>query len=150
MRVKDIQSVAAQIPTVAIAEDKKGSGSFEREFNRRMTHYGNLEYEKYVKELQDKIAKQGELIGQKADIAAYQKYRELIIELLNQTASNAYALGKSEKFDSRGRHKVFMVIRLVNKKLDELASQILNDEQDRLTMLNLVDDIRGMLVDLFL
>lgn len=150
MRVKDIQSVTAQIPSITIAEDKKGRGSFEREFNRRMTHYSNLEYEKYVKELQDRIVTQGELIGQKADIAAYQKYRELIVELLNQTASNAYALGKSEKFDSRGRHKVFMVIRLVNKKLDELASQILEEEHDRITTLNLVDDIRGLLVDLFL
>lgn len=150
MRIKDVSNTAISTSRVAVAEDRRGSGQFSREFNRHMAHLDRAEHEKYVRELSEKIAKQGEIVSQKVDLAEFQKYRELITELINQAASGAFAYFKTEKFDARGRHKIFALIRTVNKKLDELAAEILKQEADNIKLLSLVDDIRGMLVDLMM
>jgi len=100
-------------------------------------------------ELTERIYKQGEIVGTKADLNEFQKYRALISELLNETVSNAYEFTKTSQFDSIGRQKVFALIRKVNKSLDALAAEILKNEADTLTMMSLVEDIRGLLVDLY-
>lgn len=150
MRIKDVSKPAIETSRIAVAEDRRSGGQFNHEFQRHMAHLDHAEHEKYVKELSQQITRQGEIVSQKVDLAEFQKYRELITELINQAASGAFAFHKIDKFDARGRHKVFALIRIVNKKLDELAAEILKQESDNIKMLNLVDDIRGMLVDLMM
>ena len=119
-------------------------------FARQMTKHSEAQYQHYIQDLQERIQKQGERLKQKADLKALQEYRQLISELLGEASSNAYACIKSRTFDSKGRHKVFFVIRSVNQKLEELAAAIFSDQKDNLKLLQMVDDIKGMLVDLFM
>ncbi len=149
MRIKDIQQVPPGSQRLGVVDDKRNAGGFEQEFQRRQHDTSTAEYEKYIRDLTEKIHQQGKLVSGKADIAEFQKYRALITELLNETVSNAYSFCKTSQFDARGRHKVFAIIRKVNKHLDELAAEILQKEADSITLLGLVDDIRGLLVDLF-
>jgi uncharacterized protein YaaR (DUF327 family) len=53
-------------------------------------------------------------------------------------------------FDAKGRHKVNFVIRTINENLEELTREILSEQQDNLRILQMVDDIRGLLIDLFM
>jgi uncharacterized protein YaaR (DUF327 family) len=52
--------------------------------------------------------------------------------------------------DRRGRHKVFAVIKKVNEELDDLTREVLTDEKDRIKILKKLDDIKGLILDLFL
>jgi uncharacterized protein YaaR (DUF327 family) len=138
------------VPRIQPVEERRGGETAQHGFLRHMSTMQDAEYQEYIHDLSDRITRQGERLGEKVDIAEFQKYRELISELFNETASNSYLFCKSDKFDSRGRHKVFTVIRKVNQRLDEIAEMILKNEADNLSMLDAVDDIRGMLVDMFL
>ena len=40
------------------------------------------------------------------------------------------------------------MIRQVNKNLDELAQALLAEEQDQITILSKIDEIRGLLLDI--
>ena len=122
----------------------------EVSFRREMTRLGAAEYDKHIQKMTEKIFEQGERVAKKADITELQKYREMITELLNETVSNSYEFDKSANLDRRGRHRVFATINHVNEKLDELTKEILEGQKDNLILLDKVDDIRGMLVDLFL
>ena len=42
------------------------------------------------------------------------------------------------------------MIRTINEKLEELTREILSEQQDNLRILQMVDDIRGLLIDLFM
>ena len=149
MRIKDVPMVLGNTLPASAPEEKKVSTGFAQEFSRRRHDTETAEYQEYLKELQRKIGEQGERVSDKADIAEFYKYRALISELLNEAVSNAYAFSKTSQFDARGRHKVFALIRRVNGKLDELAAEILKNESEHLRLLNLVEDIRGLLVDLY-
>ena len=41
------------------------------------------------------------------------------------------------------------MVRLVDEKLDQIASELLKDEQDMLLIMNNIDEIRGLLLDIF-
>ncbi len=150
MRIKDMPKVAVDAPRLVSVEEKRSGDGFSHQFQRHMSDVQTAEYEAYISDLTEKVFRQGKLLGEKVDFAEFQKYRELIMQLFHETASNSYVFSKTDKFDSRGRHKVFTMIRNVNKRLDELAKLVLEKEADNIQLLDIMDDIRGMLVDMFL
>jgi uncharacterized protein YaaR (DUF327 family) len=78
------------------------------------------------------------------------RYRALVSDLLSEVVSHAYAFNKENAFDPRGRRKVYATIQKINEKLEELAKDILQGNQDALRILSMIDDIRGLIVDIFL
>ena len=150
MRVHDIKRASSGLKASTTGEGKKAGFEQQRAFERELTTLSRENHRRQIVSLVDEITAQGEKVSKKADLAELQKYRELIIKLLKENASNAFSFEKSDKFDSRGRHKVFAMIRTVNKKLDELTSEVLKDQGENIKIVHLMDDIRGILVDLFL
>jgi uncharacterized protein YaaR (DUF327 family) len=132
------------------AEEKRPAEKPALEFKRQLTDLKQSDYEAYIRDLTQKINAQGETVARKCDIKELQKYREMITELLNETVSNSYAFSKTSQFDSKGRHKVYAVIHKVNSKLDELTEEVLKEQSDNIKVLGIIDDVRGLLVDLFL
>jgi uncharacterized protein YaaR (DUF327 family) len=150
MRVNDIKRASSALKTSTAGDEKKAGFERQRAFERELTTLSRENHRKHIESLVDEITAQGERVSKKADISELQKYKELIIKLLNENASNAFAFEKSDKFDSRGRHKTFAMIRTVNKKLDELTAEVLKEQSENIKIVDLMDDIRGILVDLFL
>ena len=150
MKIKNIDSTALQIEKGIPVDGRKTGTNVPLEFHRQLTSLNKNNYEQYLSELIDNITKQGEIVAKKADMAEFQKYRELITKLLNETASNSFTCLKLDKFDINGRHKTFSIIKRINAKLDETASAILKEQSTNIQIINMVDNIRGMLIDLYL
>ena len=60
----------------------------------------------------------------------------------------AVSLKKKKQINKRGRHRVYGIVKLVDKNLDELASELVKDEKDHLAIVGAIDDIRGLLLDI--
>jgi len=150
MKVKQIQTAPSELQWQAALEDRHKVQKPDTSFTRHLSNQNEQFFEQRIKELTDRIQTQGEVVTKKADLAEFQKYRQLITELLNETVSNAYSFSQSERFDARGRHKVCTLIKKINGKLDEMAKEVLHEQADNLKLLNMVEDIRGMLVDMYM
>lgn len=150
MRINDINQASASVNSKIIGEDQKSGTDTFRVFSRELTNLSRDHHQKYITSLIDEITIQGDKVAQKADISELQKYRELIIKLVKENASNSFSFEKRDLFDARGRHKVFSKIKTVNKHLDELTSEILKDQSENIKIVDLVDSIKGILVDIFL
>ena len=150
MKVQDINRTPLDNSSITAVREKPDAGSPGFSFARHLTTLSEAQFTAYIEDLQERIRKQGERIKQRADLKALVEYRSLIGELIGETASNAFAGYKSEVFDAKGRHKVNFVIRTINEKLEELTREILSEQQDNLRILQMVDDIRGLLIDLFM
>ena len=64
-------------------------------------------------------------------------------------AANSHEFSRENFLDKRGRHRVYGMIRLVDEKLDEIASELIKDEKDLLLIMGNIDEIRGLLLDIF-
>ena len=138
MIVNKVQSSAAKRQIIHTARKTGG-------FSSRLAEQNFAERERYIYQLRDKIFLQGEVIKKKADYREFQEYRRLISEFIGE-AVTAYTLSSG----SRGRQRMYTVIKTVNKKLDEIAIEVLNEQADNIRIVSLVEDIRGLIVDLSL
>jgi len=150
MKVSDIGKVSRDTTGSQHVQGKHAAADAGFAFERQLTSLNEAQYAEYVKKMTQKITDQGEVIKKKADMTEMQKYRQLISELLDETASNAYAFVKSNSYNRGGQHKLYTVIRMVNEKLDAMTQEILAEQTDNLKLLDMVDDIRGLLLDLFM
>lgn len=98
--------------------------------------------------LLEEITTQGESIKKRRDIRDMKKYRELIKDFMNEIATRSHKFTRENFLDRRGRHRVYGMIKLVNKNLDELAEALIADEKDTITILGKIDEIRGLLLDI--
>ncbi len=94
------------------------------------------------------IEEQGAKIAKHMDIKDMKKYRSTVKEFMNEIVSRSHEFSRENFLDRRGRHRVYGIIRQVDKNLDELATELLKEEKDNLAILGKIDDIRGMLIDI--
>ena len=75
-------------------------------------------------------------------------YRTLVKDFMNEVVNRSHKFSRENFLDRRGRHRVYGIIKLVDKGLDDLAGELMKDEKDNLSILGKVGDIRGMLLDI--
>jgi len=107
-------------------------------------------FEEKIKILADKILSQGKKLEKKADIRDLKVYKQLISEFLDEAVSHSHSFTKKSFLDRRGRHRVYATIKKINEELIELTNQVLKSEQNNIEILKKLDDIRGLILDLFL
>ena len=106
-------------------------------------------------ELQDKlgtlmkeIEEQGAKIAKHMDIRDMKLYRSKIKEFMNEVVSRSHEFSRENFLGRRGRHRVYGIIKEVDKNLDDRADELIKEEKDNLSILGKIDDIRGLLLDI--
>lgn len=150
MRVQDVRNASVNMRVSASSREGMAGQAGQRGFQRHLNEIADAQYEKHMKDLRGRIEEQGEILMARMDVNALDQYKKLIAELIGETASNAYRYLKLEKFSGAGEHRIYVVIRRVNQMLEEMTRELLKEQSDQMELLNMADDIRGLLVDLFL
>jgi uncharacterized protein YaaR (DUF327 family) len=149
MEVKSVAPASMDRITKKSLEEPFEGGGRVLQFKRHLSNESEQVYTEHIKSLISDIEKQGTILCRRADMGELQKYREMITCLMNETVSNGFAFHKEGRIGFNGRNKVFATVRRINEKLDEMTQKILNTEKTNLNLLNDVDDIRGLLVDMY-
>ena len=97
----------------------------------------------------EEITRQGEKLAKHRDIKDMRRYRALIKDFMNEIINRSHAFSRENFLDRKGRHRVYGIIRLIDQNLDELAQELVKDEQDHLAILSKIGEIRGLLLDIF-
>lgn len=98
--------------------------------------------------LMDEITEQGKKLSEHMDIRAMKKYRSLVKDFMNEVVNRSHKFSRENFLDRRGRHRVYGLVKLVDKNLDELAGELVKEEKDHIAILGKVDEIRGLLLDI--
>jgi uncharacterized protein YaaR (DUF327 family) len=106
------------------------------------------ELQSKLSSLMEQITAQGDKLAKHMDIADMKRYRGLVKDFLNEVVNRSHEFSRENFLDRRGRHRVYGIVRLVDKNLDDLAQELVKEEKDNLTVLNKVGEIRGLLLDI--
>ncbi len=99
--------------------------------------------------MMEDITQQGKRLAKHMDVRDMRRYRQLIKDFMNEIVSRSHKFSRENFLDKRGRHRVYGMVKLIDETLDELATELIKDEKDHLTILSKIDEIRGMLLDIF-
>ncbi len=108
----------------------------------------DAELQEKLTNLLNDITTQGKILSEHMDIRDMKRYRGLVKDFLNEVVNRSHKFSRENFLDRRGRHRVYGMVKLVDKNLDELAQELVSDEKDHLSLLGRVDEIRGLLLDI--
>ena len=127
------------------ANTLEGDGSFKFTLASAIT---DADLQAKVDELLSDITAQGNRLAEHMDIRDMKKYRGLIKDFLNEVVYRSHRFSRENFLDRRGRHRVYGIIRLIDKNLDELAGELVADEKDHISILDRIGEIKGLLLDI--
>jgi hypothetical protein len=128
---------------------KKNNIEVEKPFKFTLTSkIEETDLQNRLNALLEEITDQGNKIGKHTDIKDMKKYRELIKNFMNEVLNRSHKFSRENFLDRRGRHRVYGIVKLVDKNLDELATELLNEEKNHINILNKIDEIKGLLLDI--
>lgn len=143
LKINNLQQIQQTVAKAPVAE---ADGSF------RFTLLSNIEeteLQAQLSTMMEEITQQGYRLGKRRDIRDMKQYRRLIQEFMNEIVSHSHKFSRENFLDKKGIHRVYGIVKQVNQALDELAEELLNEEQDHLAILSKIDEIRGLLLDIF-
>lgn len=113
-----------------------------------ISHIEEGELKEKLSGLMEEITAQGKKISTHMDIKDMKKYRGLVKDFMNEVVTHSHEFSRENFLDRRGRHRVYGIVRAVNKNLDDLAEELMKDEKDQISILNKVGEIEGLLLDI--
>lgn len=99
--------------------------------------------------LMEDITQQGKRLSKHMDIRDMKRYRQLVKNFMNEVVNRSHKFSRENFLDRRGRHRVYGIVKLIDENLDELARELIKEEKDIMAILSKIDEIRGMLIDIF-
>lgn len=142
MKVQDVQT--AQIQEVT----QKKEQTLDDEFEFTLKKVDDEGFQERLNQLISDITVQGKKLADHMDVRDMKQYRSLVTDFMNEVVSRSHKFSRENFLDKRGRHRVYGIVKLVNKDLDDLAQELIKKEKDHLTILSKVDEIRGLLLDI--
>ncbi|QSZ27420.1 YaaR family protein [Aceticella autotrophica] len=77
-------------------------------------------------------------------------YKKKVRQFLQDTTSRMFRREKREYTDLTGRKRIYTLIEKINARLEEMTKEFIQDNSKNIDLLKMIDDIRGMLIDMYL
>lgn len=107
-----------------------------------------MNVERFNRLIQD-IEDQGKVLSQTVTVGDLRKYKQLVKSFMEDAVKYGLKLEETRGFNRRGRPKVYKIVTEVDKKLLDLTNAVLNKQEKGLHILEMVGEIKGLLVNIY-
>ncbi|MDA8213321.1 MAG: YaaR family protein [Clostridia bacterium] len=149
MKISDFPNRKLEGP--GLEKEIKGFGqvrkpeSFMEQLNRAQDGHLQQQLENLLKD----IEKQGVRLANNMTVRELKLYKDLVKKFIKEAVGKTYRLKEEAGWDRRGRYKMYTLIQNVDTHLDELTKLVLEEQSDQLSVLGKLDEIRGILMDIY-
>ena len=108
-----------------------------------------MSVEEAVVFLKDRVTTAGDKLVDSMSENAFAEYRRAVSQLMKYVVKYGFDLEelKGRRNRRTNKERIFVQVRIIDEKLNDLASEILANQADTLSLLKRVEEIRGLLVD---
>ncbi|HHV63604.1 MAG TPA: YaaR family protein [Peptococcaceae bacterium] len=127
---------------------KPNLGKKGPDFNSILTQTKEIqsqELELFLKRLEN----QGQKLAQTMSIEDLLVFKSMVKRFLKSTFGQSRTLQEESVWDYRGQPKILARVTKINRALEELGEQILATQKEPLKILAKIDEIKGLIIDLF-
>jgi len=93
------------------------------------------------------ISKQGEKFSKKPTAQLLKTYKSMIREFLKYVTDNMFRV--EHYTGGKLKQKIYTVTKIIDKKLSALTRLVLSQQAQNIDLLSTLDEIRGLLIDLY-
>lgn len=96
-----------------------------------------------------RLETQGKKLAHSLSIRDLKDFHDMVKSFLRSTFGQSRQMQEDSSWDFQGRPKVMARISKIDQALDDLGKQLLDRQSKPLEVLTKIDEIRGLIVDLF-
>jgi len=146
MRVKDILRTSGGISYDRTSKKEvRGRESFAEILSETQEEISSERINNLFKEIEE----MSERLKNSLTLKDLLYYRNLIKNFLEEVIKRMMLFSKEEFMDRRGRHKVYYIVKKIDRELEELTEMVLKGEKDNIKILSKLGIIRGLLLDIY-
>lgn len=119
--------------------------SFQRLIQSQTHHLKRQELDQLIKN----ISLQGNKLARFRNLRELAKFKRMIKDFLQETVSSGYQLQKSHSFGFDGSSRNLAVIKEIDERLLELTDELMNQERKTVDILDLIGEIKGLLINIY-
>ena len=128
-----------------VTQDKKNISN-KKDFSQNFSFARQQKSEQQLKEMMEDIKKKGNRLSITKCFADVKAYKNLIREYLESVLKNMYEIKKDISF---WQTQYFITVETIDLKLEELTQMLLSQEKENLDIANTIDEISGLIVDIY-
>lgn len=125
----------------ALVEGAESKETFQAE-SSDFVNYESLE------KMLDDIHAIGERVRENTSYEAISQYRAAVRAFIKHVVSTALKVDEKHSSPNILRQKKFTIVKVIDQKLERLATGVLSNQQNTLDILGKIDEINGLLIDL--
>ncbi|HWI55378.1 MAG TPA: YaaR family protein [Desulfobacteria bacterium] len=145
----EIRKISKNVTSGVVDHGNRAIQRTDTPFAEQLQKVQNDMIHQQLESLLGDIEKQGKVLGQSQNLRDLKKYKDLIQKFLDYAVNKMYSLKEQTGWDRRGRHKIYTMIETVNQELENLTEMLITGQQDKISILDKLDEIRGLLVDIY-
>lgn len=128
---------------------REGGSSFSQSFHQQQDNQERQKYQEQIEALFGDLSRDAQELLKGRNLSRFEAYRQKITFLLGEILQHAYLFEAERVRDGNGRERIYATIAVVDEKLDRLGTELLSENQEQLGLLSRIDEIRGLILDLF-
>jgi len=150
MKIRELKSDPANVFPSRVGDQKAARIKGERgRFEENLKKEQSERMEERIAALLDGIDEQGKRMANSMNLRELLAYKTRVKAFMEEVISGMLRFTKNSTMDRRGRHRIFSLVKKINRELEELTEEMLKEQKDRLKILEKADNIKGLLIDLY-
>jgi uncharacterized protein YaaR (DUF327 family) len=139
------KNLTSNVPT-SKKISKKTEGVF---FQNYLEDFQKENWKEKLKKLFEEIEIEKEKLARTCTISNLKIYKEKVREFLNIALRNVYSLKEEKIWDSKGKKKILQLIKCIDKSLEDLTKEFFKENINKVRILEKLEEIKGMLIDIY-
>lgn len=128
-----------------VTSEKKSVGN-KKDFSQSFNFAREKKSEEQLKKMQEDIKKKGNRLVITKCYSDVKSYKNMIKEYLQSVLTYMYSVKKDISF---WQTQYFVTVDTIDSKLEDLTQMLLSDEKENLDIAATVDEIAGLIVDIY-
>ncbi|KLU65890.1 hypothetical protein DEAC_c19260 [Desulfosporosinus acididurans] len=143
-------AIRIETPAQASSSTIDSQNSSERtvDFKGVLTQTQNIQKTE-LQAFLERLETQGKKLAQSLSIRDLKDFRDMVKSFLRSTFGQSRKMQEESSWDFHGRPKIMARISKIDHALEDLGKQLLDQQAKPLEVLTKIDEIRGLIVDLF-
>jgi uncharacterized protein len=103
-----------------------------------------------LNQLMTRVDAQGQKLTKQKTIENLVDYKNLVKQFIGESLSYGLQLSDKQSFSPSGGMKHHQLVEVIDQKLIELHDEVLNNEKEGIDILQMVGEIKGMLINIYM
>jgi uncharacterized protein YaaR (DUF327 family) len=129
-----------------VKQEEKKSVELKKDFSQNFNFARDRRSEEELKRIQEDIKKKGARLVITKSYGDVRAYKNLIKDYLNSVLQHMYNIKKDISF---WQTQYFITVDTIDQKLQELTELLLKEEKDNLSIAGTIDEITGLVLDIY-